>query len=49
VETGWDPERWAQMPKKGKREYKFFKPPKKRRVLTQGEFAEIEPPRIMKD
>jgi len=48
VEEAWDPERWERLPKR-KREYKFFKPPRKRRVMSQGEFSELDPAQIMKD
>ncbi|HEY3854095.1 MAG TPA: hypothetical protein VGO67_06860 [Verrucomicrobiae bacterium] len=37
VERGWDPERWEHPPER-KREYKYFKPPAKQRVLCQMSF-----------
>jgi hypothetical protein len=48
VEDAWDPEGWEQRPKR-KREYKFLKPPQKRRVLSQSEFPDLDSPQIMKD
>jgi hypothetical protein len=48
AEMAWDPERWEEI-KREKREYKVFKPPVKPRVLMQGEFLGLDPPRIIKD
>ncbi len=48
VETAWDPERYERQ-STAPREYKYFKPPAKPRVMCQVEFVELEQPQIMKD
>ena len=48
VVAAWDPERWEREPKRP-RVFKVFKPPLKLRMLCQGEFLAIDPPRIVKD
>jgi hypothetical protein len=48
VEEAWDPEAWPQLPNR-KKEYRFFKPPKKKPKLTQDEFSGLDEPRTMKD
>ncbi len=48
VEMAWDPERWERQ-RDRPREFKVFKPPAKPRMICQGEFGGLEPPRIMKD
>jgi hypothetical protein len=47
VEMAWDPERYERPTTA--REYQYFKPPAKPRVMCQVEFIGLEPPQIMKD